>query len=141
MRSETRRKPLGRQGFTLLEVLLSVLILFSMGLALMKFDGWIKEDMARYRDKAVLLYQDTPLLYAPILRIRKRQMSLYDTLSFRKLRDDEVFWLKGIEGKVTVGKAEKKNLFQSGDLDLTYRLYPVRLHRDGASVGFIRVLP
>jgi hypothetical protein len=130
-----------RHAFTLLEVLLSVVILFSMGLALMKFDGWIKEDMARYRDKAVLLYQDTPLLYAPILRIQKRQMSLYDTLSFRKLRDDEVFWLKSIEGRVTVGKERKKNLFQSGELDLTYRLYPVKLHRGETSVGFVRVLP
>ncbi|WP_456451266.1 hypothetical protein [Hydrogenimonas sp.] len=128
-------------AFTLLEVLLSVVILFTMGLALLKLDGWIKHDVTRYRDKAVLLFQETPLLYAPIRRIQKREVSVYDTLSFTKLRDDEIFWLKGLEGKVTVGKEEKKTLFQSGELDLTYRYYPVRLQRGETSVGFIRVLP
>jgi Tfp pilus assembly protein PilV len=133
--------PSRRGAFTLLEVLLSVMILFTMGLALMKFDGWIKEDVARYRDKAVLLYRETPLLYAPVQRIKKRQVSLYDTVRFAKLRDDEIFWLKNLEGSVTVGKERKKTLFQSGELDLTYRYYPVTLHKGRAAVSFIRINP
>ena len=130
-----------RRAFTLLEVLLSVMILFTMGLALMKFDGWIKEDVARYREKAAIVYRQTPLLYAPVRRIRKRQMSLYDATGFSKLRDDEIFWLKSLEGRVTVGKTRKKSLFQSGDLDLTYRYVPVALHRGETSVSFIRINP
>ncbi|WP_201353989.1 type IV pilus modification PilV family protein [Hydrogenimonas urashimensis] len=129
------------RGFTLLEVLLSILILFTMGLALLKFDGWIKEDLYRYRQKAVLLYQTTPLLYASIQRIRRKNVSVFDTARFTKLRDDELFWLRSLKGRVTVGKEEKKTLFQSGELDLTYRYYPLRLEQGETSVSFIRIKP
>ncbi len=130
-----------RTGFTLLEVLLSVLILFTMGIALLKFDGWIKEDLAKYREKAVLLYQTTPLLYSNIRRLKRKQVTIYDTIHFSKLRDDEVFWLKKLKGKVEVGKEQKKTLFESGELDLTYRYYPVRLEHGEVGVSFIRVNP
>jgi hypothetical protein len=130
-----------RAAFTLLEVLLSIVILFTMGLALLKFDGWIKEDLSRYREKAVLLYQTTPLLYASIQRISHKNASIYNTAQFSRLRDDEVFWLKTLKGRVTVGEEETKTLFQSGELDLTYRYYPVYLEQDGTRLGFIRIKP
>ncbi len=130
-----------RPAFTLLEVLLSIVILFTMGLALLKFDGWIKKDLFRYRQKAVLLYQTTPLLYASIQRISRKNVTLYDTVRFSKLRDDELFWLKSLKGKVTVGEEQKKTLFQSGELDLTYRYYPVRLQRGDTAIPFIRIRP
>jgi hypothetical protein len=135
-----RSKPVKR-AFTLLEVLLSILILFTMGLALLKFDGWIREELFRYRKKAVLLYQTTPLLYANIRRISRKNVTVYDTLYFSKLRDDELFWLKRLKGEVDVGEEQKKTLFQSGDLDLTYRYYPVRLQQDDTRVNFIRIRP
>lgn len=128
-------------AFTLLEVLLSILILFTMGLALLKFDGWIKEDFGRYREKAVLLYQTTPLLYSSIDRLKRKNVTIYDTVRFTKLRDDEIFWLRGIKGKAEVGKEQKKTLFESGELDLTYRYYPIRLESEQTSVSFIRVNP
>jgi len=130
-----------KRAFTLLEVLLSILILFTMGLALLKFDGWIREELFRYRKKAVLLYQTTPLLYANIRRISRKNVTVYDTLYFSKLRDDELFWLKRLKGEVDVGEEQKKTLFQSGDLDLTYRYYPVRLQQDDTRVNFIRIRP
>ena len=133
--------PCRHPAFTLLEVLLSIVILFTMGLALMKFDGWIKEDLSRYRKKAVLLYQTTPLLYASIQRISHKNVSVYNTAQFSRLRDDEIFWLKSLKGKVTVGEAETKTLFQSGELDLTYRYYPVHLEQDETRVNFIRIKP
>jgi hypothetical protein len=135
-----RSKPVKR-AFTLLEVLLSILILFTMGLALLKFDGWIREELFRYRKKAVLLYQTTPLLYANIRRISRKNVTVYDTLHFSKLRDDELFWLKRLKGEVDVGEEQKKTLFQSGDLDLTYRYYPVWLQQDDTRVNFIRIRP
>ena len=130
-----------KRAFTLLEVLLSILILFTMGLALLKFDGWIREELFRYRKKAVLLYQTTPLLYANIRRVSRKNVTVYDTLYFSKLRDDELFWLKRLKGEVVVGEEQKKTLFQSGDLDLTYRYYPVRLQQDDTRVNFIRIRP
>jgi hypothetical protein len=129
------------RGFTLLEVLLSVLILFTMGLALLKFDGWIKEDVARYRDKAILLYQSTPLLFQDIHRIGRDSVNMFDATRFSKLRDDEIFWLKGIKARADIGKSQKKTLFQTGDLDLSYRLYPLRIENDTSSVGFLRIEP
>lgn len=137
-----RNKPLfAHKGFTLLEVLLSIVLLFTMGLALLKFDGWIKEDLSRYRKKATLLYQTTTLLYASIQRISHRNISVYNTAQFRKLRDDEIFWLKNVKGRVSVGKEERKTLFQSGDLDLTYRYYPVFLEQGDTRLSFIRIKP
>ncbi|WP_353661210.1 hypothetical protein [Hydrogenimonas sp. SS33] len=112
-----------------------------MGLALLKFDGWIKQDLSRYRAKASILYQETPLLYANIRSLRERKRSLYDVTRFVKLRDDEIFWLKNLEGSVKVGKEEKKSLFQSEDLDLTYHFYPLKLFRKEEALSFIRVYP
>ncbi len=120
---------------------MSILILFTMGLALLKFDGWIKEDLGRYRDKAILLYQTTPLLYANIHRISRKNVTVYDTARFRKLRDDEIFWLRSLKGSVSVGEEKRKTLFQSGTLDLTYRYYPVHLQREKSRVDFIRIYP
>jgi|GEM_PF-1243925 hypothetical protein len=134
MRSKTK-------AFTLLEVLISIMLLFTMGLALLKFDGWIKGEMERYRGKAFLLYRATPLLYANLHRIEKRDTTLYDTTRFTKLRDDEIFRLKNLKAKAILGKEEKKTLFQSGDLDLTYRLFPVRIEQDESSVNFLRLEP
>ncbi len=128
------------RGFTLLEVLLSIFILFTMGLALLKFDGWIKHEMGRYREKALLLFTGTPNLYES-RRSRLKDESLFDTMKFEKLRDDEIFWLKSLSAKISVGKGEKRTLYQSGDLDLTYYLYPVTLKRNETQVGFIRVVP
>ncbi len=112
-----------------------------MGLALMKLDSWIKEDVARYRAKASLLYRATPLLYASVRKIQKREVSVYDTIRFPKLRDDEIFWLKSLESRAVVGKEHRRTLFQTEELDLTYRYYPVKIERDGTAVQFVRVLP
>ena len=128
-------------AFTLLEVLLSILLLFPRGLALLKCDGSIKQDLSRYREKASILYRETPLLYADIRSLREKKRSLYDVTRFVKLRDDEIFWLKNLEGSVKVGKEEKKNLFQSEDLDLTYHTYPLKLYRGQEALTFIRVFP
>ncbi len=130
-----------RNAFTLLEVLLSVMILFSMGLALLKFDSWIKDEVERYRGKATLLYQTTPLLYANLRRIAKQGVTLYDTTHFQKLRDDEIFWLKGHHARITLGKEEKKTLFQSGELDLTYKLFPLKVKQKEHTVNFLRIEP
>ncbi|WP_457595730.1 hypothetical protein [Hydrogenimonas sp.] len=130
-----------RGAFTLLEVLLSVLLLFTMGLALLKFDGWVKNELTRYRAKAAILANETPLLYTSPLQLKRGRISLYDVTNFLKLRDDEIFWLKGLEGRAIVGKERKKSLFQSGDLDLTYRYVPIRLERGDAAVPFVRLLP
>jgi len=130
-----------RNAFTLLEVLLSVMILFSMGLALLKFDSWIKHEVERYRGKATLLYQTTPLLYGNLRQITKQGMTLYDTTYFQKLRDDEIFWLKGHHARITLGKEEKKTLFQSGDLDLTYKLFPLKINQEEHTVNFLRIEP
>ncbi|BBG66533.1 hypothetical protein NNO_1830 [Hydrogenimonas sp.] len=129
-----------RAAFTLLEVLLSIFILFTMGLALLKFDGWIKEEIGRYKEKSLLLYTSTPNLYESRKSSFKRD-TLYDTMKFPRLRDDEVFWLKNLSAEVDVGKGEKRTIFQSGELDLTYRLYPVTVKRNGVKVGFVRVVP
>ncbi|WP_457592278.1 type II secretion system protein [Hydrogenimonas sp.] len=128
------------RAFTLLEVLLSIFILFTMGLALLKFDGWIKSEVERYKDKSLLLYTATPNLYESRRSGLKRD-SLYDMTKFAKLRDDEIFWLKNLSAKIEVGKGKKMTLFQSGDLDLTYRLYPVAVKRDDVRIGFVRVVP
>ncbi|WP_456402875.1 pilus assembly FimT family protein [Hydrogenimonas sp.] len=129
-----------RPAFTLLEVLLSIFILFTMGLALLKFDGWIKNEMGRYREKAQLLFTGTPNLYES-RKSSLRYETLFDTMKFEKLRDDEIFWLKNLSAKISVGKGKKRTLFQSGELDLTYYLYPVTVKRDDTQVGFIRVVP
>ncbi|WP_456323377.1 hypothetical protein [Hydrogenimonas sp.] len=128
-------------AFTLLEVLISIMLLFTMGLALLKFDSWTKREIKRYSGKAILLYRSTPLLYANLHRIEKRDITLYDTTRFAKLRDDEIFWLKNLEAKAALGKEEKKTLFQSGDLDLTYKLFPVRIQQNGDWVNFLRIEP
>ncbi len=129
-----------RDAFTLLEVLLSIFILFTMGLALLKLDGWTKSEVAKYRERSLLLYTSTPNLYESRRSTLKRD-SLYDMTKFTKLRDDELFWLKNISTKIEVGKGKKMTLFQSGDLDLSYMLYPVAVQRNDVRVGFIRVVP
>ena len=129
------------RGFTLLEVLFSILLLFTMGMALLKFDGWIKREMERGREKARLLYSATPLLYANILSLKKKRTTLYDATRFMKLRDDEIFWLKNLDAEVAVGKERRNTLFESGDLSLTYRTFPLKLRRGDTSISFFRVLP
>lgn len=111
-----------------------------MGLALLKFDGWIKAEIKRYQEKSKLLYTSTPNLYESRKSALKKE-SLYDNMKFPRLRDDEIFWLKGVSSKIEVGKGEKKSLFQSGDLDLSYMLFPVTVKRKESSVGFVRVVP
>ena len=128
------------RGFTLLEVLLSIFILFTMGLALLKFDGWIKDEIGRYKEKSLLLYTSTPNLFESRRSSLKKE-SLYDMMKFPRLRDDEVFWLKNSFAKIEVGKGEKRTIFQSGELDLTYMLYPVAVKRGDVRVGFVRIVP
>lgn len=129
------------RGFTLLEVLFSILLLFTMGMALLKFDGWIKQEMERSREKARLLYSATPLLYANIQSLKKKRTTLYDATRFMKLRDDEIFWLKNLDAEVAVGKERRNTLFESGDLSLTYRTFPLKLQRGDTAISFFRVLP
>ncbi len=128
------------RGFTLLEVLLSIFILFTMGLALLKFDGWIKDEIGRYKEKSMLLYTSTPNLFESRRSSFKKE-SLYGMMKFPRLRDDEVFWLKRSSANIEVGKGEKRTIFQSGELDLTYMLYPVTVKRDDIQAGFVRIVP
>ncbi len=128
------------RGFTLLEVLLSIFILFTMGLALLKFDGWIKEEIGRYKEKSLLLYTSTPNLFES-RRSGLKKESLYDMMKFPRLRDDEVFWLKRSSANIEVGKGRKRTIFQSGEMDLTYMLYPVIVKRGDVRVGFVRIVP
>ncbi len=129
-----------REAFTLLEVLISIFILFTMGLALLKLDGWIKNEVAKYKEKSLLLYTSTPALYESRRSTLKRD-SLYDMTKFTGLRDDELFWLKSISAEIDVGKGKKMTLFKSGDLDLSYMLYPVAVKKESVRVGFVRVVP
>ncbi len=129
-----------RHAFTLLEVLMSILILFTMGLALLKFDSWIKEEIARYKKKSLLLLTSTPNLYESRKNALKKD-TLYDTMKFPRLRDDEIFWLKNMSSKVVAGESRKRTIFQSGELDLTYKFYPIILKRGDVKVGFVRVAP
>ncbi len=128
------------RGFTLLEVLLSIFILFTTGLALLKFDGWIKEEIGRYKEKSLLLYTSTPNLFES-RRSGLKKESLYDMMKFPRLRDDEVFWLKRSSANIEVGKGRKRTIFQSGEMDLTYMLYPVIVKRGDVRVGFVRIVP
>ncbi len=123
-----------------MEVLLSIFILFTMGLALLKFDGWIKDEISSYKEKSLLLYTSTPNLFESRRSSLKKE-SLYDMMKFPRLRDDEVFWLKNSFAKIEVGKGEKRTIFQSGELDLTYMLYPVAVKRGDVRVGFVRIVP
>ncbi len=129
-----------RAAFTLLEVLLSIFILFTMGLALLKFDSWIKSEVKKYKEKSLLLYIGTPYLFESRKSSLKRE-SLYEKMKFPKLRDDEIFWLKGVSVNVEVGKGKKSTLFQSGELDLTYMLYPVAIKKGETEVNFVRIVP
>ena len=111
-----------------------------MGLALLKFDSWIKSEVKKYKEKSLLLYRGTPYLFESRKSSLKRE-SLYEKMKFPKLRDDEIFWLKGVSVNVEVGKGKKSTLFQSGELDLTYMLYPVAIKKGETAVNFVRIVP
>ena len=130
-----------RDAFTLLEVLFSIFILFTMGLALLKFDGWIGDRLQIDRKKARTLYRQSPLLLY-LRQGQKREDLPLDTLvSFKRLRDDEIFWLKNQRARAETGKMRKEPLFQNGDMPLTYRLFPIRLGKGEGRVTFVGIVP
>ena len=129
------------RAFTLLEVLLAVFILFTMGLALLKFDGWIGTRLDIQRQKARTLYIQAPLLFHLEKSEKHEDMSLYEIADFKRLRDDEIFWLKNRRAQAQTGKARKETLFQNGDMPLTYRIFPIRLGNGAGSVAFIGIIP
>ena len=130
-----------RYAFTLLEVLFSIFILFTMGLALLKFDDWIGDRLQIDRQKARTLYRQSPLLFDLRQGQKREDLPLDAVVSFRRLRDDEIFWLKNQRVRVQTGKAHKEILFQNGDIPLTYRLFPIRLGQGEGSVAFVGVVP
>ena len=97
--------------------------------------------MQRYRGKAQLIYQSTPILFQDLHAVGRDRVNMFDATRFAKLRDDELFWLKGIKARAVLGKSQKKSLFQSGDLDLSYRLFPLRIEHGKSAVGFVRIEP
>ena len=133
--------PSNRPAFTLLEVLISVMLLFVMGMALIRFDTWIHFDIGRYKEQATLLYRYAPLFYFSDRPMEAREISLYDATAFRKLRDDESFYLKQESATVSMGKEAVKTLFQNDEIDLTYRYFPMRLEKAGTSIRMIRIRP
>ena len=130
-----------RYAFTLLEVLLSIVILFSMGLALIKFDTWITTDLHKQIEKAKILYTNTPFLYSRVDLLKNRSISLRNITYFQKLRDDEIFWLDSIETNIRVGKSEIVTLYESEDATLAFTLYPLWIQRGDTSIEFVKVQP
>ncbi|NPA29666.1 MAG: hypothetical protein GXO33_05720 [Epsilonproteobacteria bacterium] len=126
-----------KKAFTLIEVLLAVLLLFTAGLALMKIQRRIVDDLQTARHKAVLLQTVTPVLSLPVEALRKRSTPLYRLVRFKTLRDDEIFFLKNLRITARRAKPRRETLFET----LRYNVWPVTVSDTKGTLRFIRITP
>ena len=135
----SQRRP-SRRAFTLLEVLISVLLLFMMGAALLSLDNWIAKKSARDQADARLLHAVSPLLFQPPFALNTR-LCLYDTLRFRRLRDDEVFWLKRLCFEARAGMPHRETLYDDEKNAPGFYYRSVILRSDTSHLRFLRMEP
>jgi len=114
------------EAFTLLEVLISITLLFTAGIALIKGDVSIAKDFEKRYQSAELLYLVSPIaMREDITEGVEKEWHLYDIFRFQRLRDDEIFRLKSITIQTRRGKTQTKTLLDLDEKKLNYHVTPI----------------
>jgi prepilin-type N-terminal cleavage/methylation domain-containing protein len=102
-----------RNGFSFVEVLISVVILSMVGMALLKFNAFNKHIM----QKSIRSFENN-LINSPLLYIKNldnysvsEDFNLYDITAFSNLNDADRKFLKNTHFTLTVTEGEKIFLF------------------------------
>lgn len=129
-----------RSAFTFLEVLVSVIVLFGMGMALLRFDAQAFWGISKYgaQNEALLIF--SPALWQTNNK-SLREYELYDITSFAKLRDDESTWLKGQTIHSERGEFRTKTLFEGSGTPIKFRAYDVTAGYKETDIPFKRIIP
>ena len=120
-----------RNGFSFVEVLVSVAILSFMGLTLIKFNSFNKRAMERNIIKQENILLSSAMLFEKETQNNKK-IKLFDITSFTKLHDDDRKFLKSIEldaiktldDKLILGSTDEEELnIEYGSLKIRYKDY------------------
>ncbi|MEA1956665.1 MAG: type II secretion system protein [Campylobacterota bacterium] len=106
-----------RNGFSFIEVLVSIVILATLGSALLKFNSFNKRAMEKN-----ILSQENIFLSSSVLYIKDidkkittdKEEELYDLISFEKLSDKDRKFLKSITVSISVDTEDKVFLLNDG---------------------------
>lgn len=113
-------------AFTLLEVLISITLLFIVGVALIRGDVSIEKDFEKRYQSAKLLYLVSPIaMREDITEGIEKEWHLYDVFRFQRLRDDEIFKLKSVTIQTRRGKTQTRTLLDLDEKKLNYHVTPV----------------
>ena len=127
-----------KKGFTLLELLIAVAVLFTVGTAIVRLVSATVSKLENDRRAAKLLLQASPMLLADLYHLKKGKVPLYRIFYFPKLRDDEIFELKRTVVPVRLGKPKQETLFEN----FNYYVWPLDLPVSAKRhLRFLRVLP
>jgi len=129
-----------RNGFSFVEVLVSVAILSLLGSALLKFNSFNKRMMEK-----TLISQKNILLYSSVLYMKDldkkgalgKTMTLMDVVSFNNISDNDRKFLKSHSFDISVKKQEKVFLFASQDGDSYIDNSLVDIQKDGNTIQYL----
>ena len=125
-----------KAAFTLIEVLVAVVILFTAGFALMRLYDQAARKAESARQKARLFFVSTPLLFSDPHFYKKRRVTADRLVRFKRLRDDEILFLRNLTLHGRLEKSRVESLYEG----LDYRIQPVAVQREKSEIRMIRVL-
>jgi hypothetical protein len=111
-----------KSGFTFIEVLVSILLIFVFGSAVINLDAFIKDDIQKNTTKHALILSSSALLHSRKLD-NKTNYRLYDFITFDQLDDDNMNFLKEFELSVDNIEHDPVKLYEEGDFTFTIEYY------------------